>query len=186
MRRIPWPLHEGYKQHLGMPYVSIPSPDQKYKNFVDYFSRPFLESLDDFGIRVKVYYASEVYRSGKMTELIRTSLENADKIRAILNRYREKPLPEDWLPYDAICSNCGKLATTRAYAWHDDYVEYACEGCDYTSGCGHRGEANYTRGEGKLTWRVEWPARWKLLGVTCEPFGKDHAVLGGSYDTGSS
>jgi lysyl-tRNA synthetase class 1 len=31
---------------------------------------------------------------------------------------------------------------------------------------------------------VEWPARWKLLGVTCEPFGKDHAVVGGSYDTG--
>jgi len=184
MRRIPWPLHEDYKQYLGMPYVSIPSPDPKYKNFVDYFSRPFLESLDDFGIRVKVYYASEVYRSGKMTDLIRTSLENADKIRTILNRYREKPLPEDWLPYDAVCSNCGRLATTQAYAWHDNYVEYVCEGSDYTAGCGHRGEADYTRGEGKLTWRVEWPARWKLIGVTCEPFGKDHAVVGGSYDTG--
>lgn len=119
-----------------------------------------------------------------MTDLIRTSLENADEIRAILNRYREKPLPEDWLPYDVVCSNCGKLATTRAYAWHDNYVSYICEGCDYTAGCRHRGEADYTRGEGKLTWRVEWPARWKLIGVTCEPFGKDHAVVGGSYDTG--
>jgi lysyl-tRNA synthetase class 1 len=37
-------------------------------------------------------------------------------------------------------------------------------------------------GEGKLTWRVEWAARWKILGVTCEPFGKDHAASGGSYD----
>jgi len=184
MRRIPWPLPEDYKHYLGMPYISIPSPDPRYKNFVDYFARPFLESLEDFGIRVKVYSGSEVYRSGKMTDLIRTSLERADEIRGILNRYREKPLPEDWLPYDAVCSNCGKLATTRAYAWHDNYVNYVCEGCDYAAGCGHEGEADYARGEGKLTWRVEWPARWKLLGVTCEPFGKDHAVVGGSYDTG--
>jgi lysyl-tRNA synthetase class 1 len=39
-------------------------------------------------------------------------------------------------------------------------------------------------GGGKLTWRVDWPARWKMLGVTVEPFGKDHATRGGSYDTG--
>jgi lysyl-tRNA synthetase class 1 len=31
---------------------------------------------------------------------------------------------------------------------------------------------------------VEWPAKWKLFGVTCEPFGKDHAAAGGSYDSG--
>jgi lysyl-tRNA synthetase class 1 len=31
---------------------------------------------------------------------------------------------------------------------------------------------------------VDWPARWAMLGVTIEPFGKDHATAGGSYDTG--
>ena len=40
-------------------------------------------------------------------------------------------------------------------------------------------------GGGKLTWRVDWPARWAMLGVTVEPFGKDHATRGGSYDTGA-
>jgi lysyl-tRNA synthetase class 1 len=40
-------------------------------------------------------------------------------------------------------------------------------------------------GTGKLTWRVEWAARWKILGITCEPFGKDHAASGGSYDVSS-
>ena len=29
---------------------------------------------------------------------------------------------------------------------------------------------------------MEWAARWKIFGVTCEPFGKDHAASGGSYD----
>ena len=40
-------------------------------------------------------------------------------------------------------------------------------------------------GNGKLTWRVEWAARWKIFNVTCEPFGKDHAASGGSYDVSS-
>jgi len=189
MRRIPWPLNEGdlaerYKQYLGMPYINIPSPDQTHKNFVDYFSRPFTDSLEDFGIQVKIYSAAEIYRSGKMTNLIRAALEHADEIREILNRYRAKPLPEDWLPYDAICEKCGRLATTKTYAWHDNRVSYKCDGCDYVAGCGHDGEADYSKGGGKLTWRAEWPARWKLLGVTCEPFGKDHAAAGGSYETG--
>jgi lysyl-tRNA synthetase class 1 len=40
-------------------------------------------------------------------------------------------------------------------------------------------------GGGKLVWRIDWPARWMALGVTVEPFGKDHATRGGSYDTGA-
>ena len=189
MRRIPWPLNEGdlaerYKQYLGMPYIDIPSPDPKYESFVDFFSRPFIDSLSDFGIRVKIYSGAEVYKSGRMASLIKAALERADEIRVILNQYRDKPLPEGWLPFDAICGNCGRIATTKVISWHGDRVKYRCEGCDYVAGCGHEGEADYTRGEGKLTWRVEWPARWKLLDVTCEPFGKDHAVAGGSYDTG--
>jgi len=31
---------------------------------------------------------------------------------------------------------------------------------------------------------VDWPARWPIFNVTVEPFGKDHATAGGSYDTG--
>ena len=189
MRRVPWPLNEGelaekYKQYLGVPYANIPSPDPDYRSFVDYFSRPFIESLDDFGIKVKIYSGAEAYRSGRMADVIRASLENVEVIRSILNKYREKPLPDGWLPLDIICECCGRVSTTRAISWSGDYVRYRCEGTDYVGGCGHEGEVDYTTGGGKLTWRVEWPARWKLLGVTCEPFGKDHAVRGGSYDTG--
>ena len=39
-------------------------------------------------------------------------------------------------------------------------------------------------GVGKLPWRVDWPARWKMLGVTFEPCGKDLATVGGAKDTG--
>jgi lysyl-tRNA synthetase class 1 len=48
---------------------------------------------------------------------------------------------------------------------------------------GWEDSADYSRGEGKLGWRVELAARWKALGVTFEPFGKDHTSRGGSTDT---
>lgn len=185
MRRVPWPLaEEDYEDYLGYPYVEIPSPDPEYDSFVDFFQSPFLDSLEDFGVDVELYSSSEVYRSGGLAEQTRVALENSDVIRDILNEYRSDPLPEEWLPYDAICEECGRIATTEARDWEGDYVYYSCEGNDYADGCGHEGEADYTAGEGKLTWRVEWPARWEMLGVDCEPFGKDHAAAGGSYDTG--
>ncbi|MFN4132908.1 MAG: lysine--tRNA ligase [Candidatus Hadarchaeales archaeon] len=189
MRRVPWPLNEGellekYKRYLGFPYSNIPSPDPSFRSFVDYFQRPFVQALHRYGIKVKVYSGAEAYRSGRMAEFIRRALENSERIREILNRYRDRKLPKGWLPFDPICHNCGRISTTVAISWHGDYVQYRCEGAQYVAGCGHEGEADYTRGEGKLTWRVEWPARWKMLGVSCEPFGKDHAVVGGSYDTG--
>ncbi len=189
MRRVPWPLNkdalaEYYTHYLGFPYINIPSPDPSHKNFVDYFQRPFVDSLPAFGINVKIHSGAEVYRSGKMAGLTRTALERAGEIRKILNKFRKEPLPEEWLPYDPLCEKCGRIATAVAIYWDGNMVKYKCVGNDYVSGCGHEGEADFTKGQGKLTWRVEWPARWKLLGVTCEPFGKDHAVLGGSYDTG--
>ena len=47
------------------------------------------------------------------------------------------------------------------------------------------GRADIRSDDGKLPWRVDWPARWWFLGITCEPFGKDHGAAGGSYDTGT-
>ncbi len=184
MRRVPWPLPPSYAKYLGMPYANIPPPEPGYENFVDFFAREFLESIDRFGLKLEVYFGSKIYRGGHMAPLIRLALERAEEIREILNRYRAEPLPEGWLPYNPLCENCGRIATTKAYGWSGSYVRYRCVGSDYSPGCGHEGKADYTKGEGKLVWRVEWPARWKLLGVTCEPFGKDHAVVGGSYETG--
>ena len=100
------------------------------------------------------------------------------EIREIFNRYRERPLKEDWLPYNPICEKCGRVNTTGAYDFSGDTVHYRC-------GCGFQGEMDIKSGRGRLTWRVEWAARWKILGVTCEPFGKDHAASGGSYDVSS-
>ena len=177
LRKVPYPLPENYDKYLGMPYSNIPCPDGCCDSFVEHFQKPLFEVLDDFGIELTPKSGFEMYKDGIYDESIRISLKKAGEIRKIFNQYREHPLDEDWLPYNPICSDCGRVNTTTSYAYDEntDEISYKCE-------CGHEGTMNITSGNGKLTWRVEWAARWKIFGVTCEPFGKDHAASGGSYD----
>ncbi|MCL2145843.1 MAG: lysine--tRNA ligase, partial [Methanomassiliicoccaceae archaeon] len=79
--------------------------------------------------------------------------------------------------YAPICKECGRFANPIFDSYSYPTIEYTCT-------CGCRGTADIRKGDGKLTWRLEWPAKWKIFGTSAEPFGKDHAAAGGSYDTG--
>jgi len=175
LRKVPYPLPAGYDKYLGIPYSKIPCPEGCCENFVEHFQKPFLETLVDFGIELEIYSGAKMYEEGTYNEYIGIALKNAAKIREIFNKFREKPLKKDWLPYNPICKSCGRVNTTYAHDYEGGTVYYRCE-------CGNKAEMDIKSGEGKLTWRVEWAARWKIFEVTCEPFGKDHAAHGGSYD----
>jgi lysyl-tRNA synthetase class 1 len=56
---------------------------------------------------------------------------------------------------------------------------------NWAKGCSQRGKKSPFDGGGKMPWKVEWPARWKVLGVTVEGEGKDHSSRGGSRDIGN-
>ncbi len=85
-------------------------------------------------------------------------------------------MPEGYYPVSPQCASCRRF-TDKVTGYEYPFVHYQC-------GCGHEGKADIRIGEAKLPWRIEWAAKWKILGVTCEPFGKDHAAAGGSYETG--
>ena len=177
LRKVPYPLPASYEKYLGMPYSNIPCPDGCCSNFVEHFEKPLLNVLDDYGIQIRQESGFQMYKNGLYNDSIRIALDNVDRIKTILNEYRRNPLGDDWLPYNPICEKCGRVNTTYAYDYQGDTIFYRCE-------CGHEGEMDFKTGNGKLTWRVEWAARWNIFKTTCEPFGKDHAASGGSYDVG--
>jgi lysyl-tRNA synthetase class 1 len=43
----------------------------------------------------------------------------------------------------------------------------------WLEGCGHKGEVDYRKGEGKLAWKGEFAVRWKALDIRFEAFGKE-------------
>jgi lysyl-tRNA synthetase, class I len=168
-----------YTGHIGKPLSEIPCPCGKHASYAAHFLEPFLASLEKLRIHVKVYYADQMYKSGLLLPQILQALKGRDTIARILQECTGRKVEPTWSPFNPICQTCGKMTETivKRFSEKDQTVDYTCP-------CGGRGTVSM-KGGGKLTWRVDWPARWARIPVTIEPFGKDHATRGGSYDTGA-
>jgi lysyl-tRNA synthetase class 1 len=179
LRKVYPHLPPSYEQYVGKPLSEIPCPCGAHTSYADHYLVSFLGSLHTIGVNPRVYRASEMYYRGEYNESIQVALENTAKIRAILETLSGRKMPKDWLPYNVKCETCGRLSTTHPSLYEYPSVEYTCD-------CGHEGDVDIRKGgQGKLPWRVDWPARWKMLGVTFEPCGKDHATVGGTRETGA-
>jgi lysyl-tRNA synthetase class 1 len=179
LRRV-YPFLDGavYAPLVGRPLSEIPCPCGRHASYADHFLAPFLDSLRTLHVHVELERADRMYKDGRMNREIVAALEGRDGIAAILRELTGKEVAADWSPFNPLCPQCGRIdrAKTTGFSASAQTVDYACA-------CGGSGTVPMAGG-GKLTWRVDWPARWKMLGVTVEPFGKDHATRGGSYDTG--
>jgi lysyl-tRNA synthetase class 1 len=167
-----------YQEHVGKPLCDIPCPCGAHTSYAEHFLAPFLEAMQTLGVTLEVRLAHELYRSGQLDAQIIEALQHTETIKRILYEVTGKAEKDDWSPYNALCAACGGLASTRVTGF-----DALARTVSYTCTCGHSATAPVSQA-GKLTWRVDWPARWQALGVTVEPFGKDHATRGGSYDTG--
>jgi lysyl-tRNA synthetase, class I len=167
-----------YRDKVGRPLSEIPCPCGQHPNYSEHFLAPFLWSLEQLGIRPTVHRADQLYKAGTYTETIVIALQGRDQIRKILKEETGRATPDDWSPFNPICQACERITQARVLGF-----SAGAQTVDYECACGERGTVSMAGG-GKLTWRVDWPARWKIFGVTVEPFGKDHASKGGSYDTG--
>jgi len=175
---------EKYKQYMGQPLYTIPSSDDKAKNYAEYFAQEFIDVIAETGFTPEYYRASELYTSGKMNDVIRIALEKADVIRAIYKKVSRSIKSDDWLPLNVVCEKCGKIGTTKATAFDGKKVTYMCEPkmVEWAEGCGHKGAISPFDGNAKLPWKVEWAAKFKVLGVSIEGAGKDHSTKGGARD----
>ncbi|MFC1625772.1 lysine--tRNA ligase [Patescibacteria group bacterium] len=182
-------LGEKYKQYLGVPLKLAPSPDPKFKSMADLYSNDFINTFRKLGVEAKILSSWEMYHQGKFDNVIKVALDNTEKIQNIYRKISgSKKKEKDWLPFQVICEKCGKLGTTRVFSWDGEKVSYVCEPnmVTWAKGCGHTGKISPFGGNGKLPWKVDWAAHWKVIGVTIEGAGKDHASAGGSYDIAMS
>ena len=164
-----------YQEFVGRPLAEIPAPEGN-GSYDDYFLKPFFESLKGVGVHPEVVNNYKFYNDGKFKDCTRTIIDNREKVRDILESVSGRQLSKNWFPWN-FKDNDGKLCEGKLikYEWPYVYFENS-EGKEVVN--------NLEKGEGKLPWRLDWPSKWKILGVTFEAFGKDHATKGGSYDTG--
>lgn len=178
---------EKYLPHMGEPLYKIPSPDPKYPNYAEYFAQEFIEVFNRLNCHPKIIRSSQLHKEGKMNQVIKTVLDNVKKVREIYKKVTKASKGENWYPYNPICEKCGKIGTTDVYHWDGRYVYYRClpNKVEWAKGCGYEGKVEPVGENGKLVWKVDWPAHWKVIGITIESSGKDHMSSGGSYDVAS-
>jgi len=202
-KRFPPYISKNFQnKHIGKPFAMIPCPyeDCKCESYAHHFGNELIEVFPDFGIKIRIIWTHELYKTKEMQEQIRTALEHTETIKKILRKYIIPTLKEEdkeefiemqknWMPVMAICEKCNRIQhrdskgsikpnRIKEYFRNEEIVSYECESCGYV------GKISIWSGRLKLNWRVDWPAKWAMFRTTCEPAGKDHSVKGGAYDTG--
>jgi lysyl-tRNA synthetase, class I len=172
-------------EHAGEVLRMVPSPDLNFNSLGEFLADDLKKSLEYLGFEARYLSSWDLYHQGKFDEVIKLALDNSGKIQDIYQKVSGSPKKAaGWLPFQVICEKCGKLGTTKVFDWDGEKVSYRCEPdlVAWAKGCGHEGKITPFGGTGKLPWKVDWAAHWKVIGVTIEGAGKDHASAGGSYD----
>ena len=187
---IPHGTGEYFREHLGKPLCAVPSPpelagntESASKNMAQAYFGEFTATFTPLGVEAEFYYMSDIYRAGRLDETIDVFLRRSSKVREIYLRETGSVRADNWLPFQPICENCGRIGTTFASDYDGETVAYECQPdlVAWAQGCGAAGRISPFGGAGKLPWKLEWVAKWKVLPVTVEGAGKDHMGAGGSH-----
>ena len=179
LRKVPAGVPEEFSQYLGKPVCDVPSPDPDSDSYANYYLNDFIGNVGVLGIEMEAVRSHEKYRAGYFVPSIEKALANINELRRCLEEVSGRQLTDDWSP---IQVNIDGYLKKRPFV-RIDTVEKTVT---YLSSEDKEIEISYKSGDVKLDWRIDWPARWWQLGVHVEPFGRDHATKGGSYDTGKA
>ena len=170
---------------LGKPVCDVQDPFGCHGNYGEHFTQLMMQDLQAIDVDLTMKYVSALYREGAFDAFIEETLDKAEAIREVLSRFQSR-IPKDWIPLNPVCENCGRLTTkVIAFDRSADSATYECtdrvlHGRYKVKGCGHKGTTDPRKG--KLPWRLEWVADWKIFKTDIEPFGKEH--FEGSWKSG--
>ena len=178
-RKVPSGVSEAFKKQLGKPLCDVPSPDGSSQSYADYFLADLVSASKALKLDMEIIRSHEEYQAGFFTKAVEKTLDNIVQIRKIIEEVSHRKLDDQWSPVQVM--EDGYLKTRKFLNIDKESKTIICEDKNAVEQ-----SKNYQNGDVKLNWRIDWPARWWLMGVDVEPFGRDHATKGGSYDTGKA
>lgn len=170
-------------EYYGHPLCRTPDPFGCCKSYSAHFTQVWMDGIELLDVKPKLYSVNEMYEQGKYEECIQTVFAKREEAGKISSEFQATKSAQT-IPFDAICPTCGVLGPVDEVDVKNRKVHMTCGGKAIkkkkAEGCGAENWVPWT--EGKLQWRFEWPANWKIFNTTFEPFGKDHAE--GSWKSG--
>ncbi len=164
------------KKFLGKPLFRVPDPFQCCESYAKHFTQVWMNGVHALGINPDLHYTGDVYNQGKFDPYIKMVFEKREQVGKIVSDLQATK-DTSYVPFDAICPQCGVLANIDDFDVKNKKVHFVCGGKSIkkkkAEGCSYEGWVSWR--EGKLQWRFEWPALMAIFNTTFEPFGKDHA-----------
>ncbi|MBM3200732.1 lysine--tRNA ligase [Candidatus Woesearchaeota archaeon] len=180
LRKVPknMPHPEVLEKYIGKPVVDTPDTFGCHKSYAEHFEKDVETNLPSVGIHPEFIQQHKKYRACEYAEMMKYALKHREKIREVLNKYREEHHEQDWYPLGIFCEKCG-TDNTKVLKYDGNHtVTYECD-------CGFSDTIDFSKkGIVKLNWRADWPCRQHHEKVDFEPAGKEHyAQPGGSRIT---
>ena len=162
------PNREALAEDLEKPVSSARDPFGEHASFGAHNNARARAFFDSFGFDYDFVSATENYRSGRYDDALRLILDRFDAVQAVMLPTLGEERRATYSPFMPLSPKTGRLLQVPSLERHPDRgtIVFADED-------GTRHEVPVTGGYVKLTWRVDWPARWMALGVDYEMSGKD-------------
>ena len=153
-RKVPVNVPAEWEKYLGMPLCDVPSPDgESGKSYADFFLQGLIDSCKALNVEVEFVRSHPKYRSGWYVPAIELCLENIPQIRTALETISNRTLDAHWTPIQILES--GRLKNRKFLE-----LDKATKTLTYEDVDGQTQIAHYDKGDVKLDWRLDWPARW--------------------------
>ena len=70
----PYIVNNFQTEHIGKPFAMIPCPyeDCKCESYAHHFGNELIEVFPDFGIKIRIIWTHELYKTKKMQEIFRS------------------------------------------------------------------------------------------------------------------
>ncbi len=164
------------QKYKGIRLIDVPDPYKCHTSWAEHFYSEAIQTFSQLGIEFETITTTNFYKLDETKKLMKEIFAKKEEIRQLLNKYRKEKLQEDWHPLDPFCPRCKNIADNKILSVDEEKWQCIlhCSKCN--------SDSLSSIEDGKLDWKLEWSALWNVFNVSIEPYGKDHAVVGGSRD----
>lgn len=190
-RKVPAGIPESWSEHIGKPLSDIPDPFPCHTSYAEHFQADFEKAMQVLDIPLTFISQAKEHEGGRYDADIVYALNHREEIADILLSFMsEKAKGEKGINPDAYRKEYFPVSVYSRFTGKDLTKILSFDGTSMlTYRCietGNEDTIDITKDHRvKLSWKIDWPMRWRAEGVVFEPGGHDHASPGGSYDTSS-
>lgn len=162
------PNQDMVREYLNFPLTSVPDPFGCHKSFGEHNNNKLMEFLDSFKFDYEFQSATDWYLSGRYNNILLKILQNHQEILEVMLASLREERAATYSLFLPVSPKSGKVLQVKIeeYRVNDGTIVFHDEDGTTT-------ELPITDGHCKLQWKVDWAARWCVLGVDYEMAGKD-------------